>query len=203
MDSNLKIKMLKINIRKRKVNKKCIQNISLLLIALVIMFFQIKKTYKFSKNENPNETAYVISDYDVLLDYFPVYKDSIYNIYIATISNIPKIIFLKKKKINSRQKESKFFVHIYPKNDSLLTANQSFIGFDFKNNTKEYNLRGKKVYISELALPKINIKKINTGQYGFRGDLEISWIVEKILTSEEIRKNLYANNEKGIYFFEL
>ena len=60
--------MLKINIRKRKVNKKCIQNISLLLIALVIMFFQIKKTYKFSKNENPNETAYVISDYDVLFN---------------------------------------------------------------------------------------------------------------------------------------
>tara|TARA_B110000114_G_scaffold173855_1_gene201822 strand:- start:2580 stop:3146 length:567 start_codon:yes stop_codon:yes gene_type:complete len=172
--------------------------------VFLIFFFQIeKKRASFKKDIYLNNKSQEITDYKKLLELFPVYKDSIYYIYIAKINNHPKIIYLKKSTINEVQKESKFFVHIYPKDRSVLNRNQNFLSFDFKNNVKEYDLKGRKVFISELDLPQIAIKKINTGQYGFRGrSSEISWRIEKTLTFQEIKKNLNANKEKEIYSFE-
>lgn len=165
------------------------------LVTVVIYIFQIKKSKRFSKNGIiDNTSAQITSEYDKLLTYYPVYKDSIYYIYVATISEAPKIIYLKKN-INTVQKESKFFVHIYPKDSSLLKQNQGFLSFDFKNNVTEYNLKGRNVFISERELPKIGIKKINTGQYGFRGNSEISWRITQLLTAESIKKNILENEE--------
>jgi hypothetical protein len=164
--------------------------------VLVIIFFQIKK--KINTTEIKKES---ISEYDILLDHQPVYKDSVYYIYISKIHEIPKIIYLKKTSINDVQRESKFFVHVYPKDSTLLKENQNLLAFDFKNNVKEYTLRGKKVFISELVLPDIGMKVINTGQYGFRGNNDINWRISTLLTAKMIRKNLLINDEEGIYFF--
>lgn len=164
----------------------------ILFSVLIIVIFQI---YKKLPGENKfNSHKAKITEYDKLLYYYPVYKDSIYYIYITKITGVPKIIYLNKDSISDMQRNSKFFLHLYPKDSSLLKDNQSFLAFDFKNNVSKYNLKGRQVYISEQQLPKFKIKKINTGQYGYDGDPKINWRIQELINAEDIDKNLKGNH---------
>lgn len=106
------------------------------LVLIIIIIFQINKKNKAIANDKVKVDN--ISDYDELIDLVPIYKDETYYVYIAKILNIPKILYLRRNNISQIQKESKFFVHLYPKDTTLLKDNQNFLAFDFKNNGKSF-----------------------------------------------------------------
>ncbi|HAI40257.1 MAG TPA: hypothetical protein DCM40_20265, partial [Maribacter sp.] len=56
------------------------------------------------------------SEYSKLLAQRGVYSDSVYKIFIANFDGKKEIVFLKKGTLTDMQQESKFFVHLYPKN---------------------------------------------------------------------------------------
>lgn len=99
------------------------------LVLIIIIIFQINKKNKAIANDKVKVDN--ISDYDELIDLVPIYKDETYYVYIAKILNIPKILYLSRNNISQIQKESKFFVHLYPKDTTLLKDNQNFLAFDY------------------------------------------------------------------------
>lgn len=181
------------------MNNKLIVRLIGAIVIIVLLFFQFKKRANDLRiiNEKKNLIEKENFSYVKLLDQLPIYRDSVYKIYIANIEGDCKIIFLKKDSISEVQKKSKFFLHIYPQKDSLLIDSKSkLLAFDFYNNVSEFNYNQEKYFISSTTLPNFLIEKINTGQYGYEGDFAISWEIKDLLYLKSIKENLKFNKEK-------
>ena len=174
--------------------------IRLFIFIGIVVFHSCKsdkdKDVNSSTTFKPKISKTVVFPFKKLLGLKPVYKDSVYSIFITTISKHDKILFLATGKISDVQKESKFFMHVYPKDKSLLGENKSGnLNYDFKSNFKLFNHLGKDYYIAETSLPQIDIDKINFGQYGFRGNKSITWSVKPVLKSKSMQTLLDENGE--------
>lgn len=169
-----------------------------LSFVIVIVLLQIQKRTQYSKDIEKKTEAQLKSksEFVKLLDQIPIYRDSTFKIYIARFDTVNKIVFLKKDSITEIQKGSNFFLHIYPLDEELLKdTNSNFLAFDFKNDNTIFTFRDTKYFISSTDLPDFEINKINTGQYGFDGNNDITWQVESILKNEDICKILEYNKE--------
>lgn len=173
----------------------------LLFLSLlsVIIFFQIQKRNKYiNENREMVEAKEMAnSKYVKLLDQLPVYHDSIYKIYISNFKEKSEIVFLRKDSLTKIQEKSKFFLHLYPKDTRFLSDTKSkLLAFDFDNNVSIFVFDETKYFVSSSPLPDFVIDKINTGQYGYEGNNEINWCIDKILIKESIKSVLSHNKEK-------
>ena len=182
-------------------NTKSMFTIIIPITIIGIVFLQIEK-----RNNNLNELRQIEaykekanSKYVKLLDQFPVFRDSTYSIYIANFNRKHKIVYLQKDSISNVQKGSKFFLHIYP-HDQTLLLKTSFLPFDFKGYFEKFTFNETDYFLASTDLPKFDINKINTGQYGFEGDNNINWKIDGLLTAEKIDKTLKENKEVNVYF---
>ena len=142
----------------------------LIAFSVIILFFQIRKrNAQLVLIENHRDAiAKANSPYVKLLNQFPVYRDSIFSIYISKIEDKNKIIFVAKDSLTEVQKESDFFVHIYPKNKNLLKITLITWHLILKNNTSSFVFWENKYFYAETNLPNFTIEKINLGQYNYR-----------------------------------
>lgn len=168
-----------------------------LTLATAIIILQANKRNKQQSSQESFEKKIGVSnsDYAKLITQRSIYRDSIYLIYVANIDGEQELIFIKKDSLTVVQRESKFFVHLYPKDSSLIKESIDHIALDFKNNPREFHVDGRKYYVSSRKLPDIEIKKLNLGQYGFRGDNAINWRINRLLVGSEIARTLRENNE--------
>lgn len=143
------------------------------------------------------------SPYVKLLEQLPIYRDSSYYIYLANINSEPKIIFLKKDSISEKQRKSKFFLHIYPNDKTLLGENKfGNLAYEFNNNVKSFSFKENVYFVSSANLPNIKINKINAGQYGFKGNGNINWSINSLIEALSIKRTLEVNKEKMSQFQE-
>jgi len=182
------------------INKFILKTVRIFLIALSVSFLSsCKNETKKAPVEEVKVEKPEVSPYAQILEKTPVYKDSVYSIYITTILGKDKIVYLREGTESSIRQESKFFVHVYPTDKELLgEKKQGNLGFDFKNNSKKMNLGGLDYYISETDLPEIDIDKINTGQYGYRGDGSINWSITKVLKTDLMQPIIEQNNDDAV-----
>ncbi|WP_438426166.1 hypothetical protein [Aquimarina macrocephali] len=170
---------------------------------MAIIFFQVQKKNQYKKDieENTRAKELANSEFVKLLDQRPIYGDSIYKIYIAKFGEHTKIVFLRKGSISEIQKESRFFLHLYPRDKTLLGESESKSpSFDFKNNVSSFTFKQSKYFVSSTNLPDIMIDKINVGQYGYRGDSKITWQISSLLSAESIEEILKINKEENNIF---
>ncbi|WP_276389064.1 acyltransferase family protein [Eudoraea chungangensis] len=140
------------------------------------------------------------SPYVKLLNQLPVYRDSVYKIYIAEINSKNKIIFMRDGLLSDQQKNSKFFIHIYPKDTTLLPGQIKHFALDFHNKVTELSYKGETYFISDQELPSYIIYKLNAGQYGYNGDNSINWQIEDLIMGKKIGKVLSENRESMSIF---
>ncbi len=174
-----------------------------LSLLMTIIFFQVQKKNQYIKDieENTRAKELANSEFVKLLDQRPIYTDSIYKIYIAKFGEYNKIVFLRKDSISEVQKESRFFLHLYPRDKTLLGESKSKSpSFDFKNNVSSFTFKQSKYFVSSTNLPDILIDKINVGQYGFRGDGKITWQISSLLNAKSIEEILKINKEENNIF---
>lgn len=178
------------------INKLFLKNSLIIGILISIgLFASCKKEEKKPLDEVKVEKQ-VVSPYSELLTKTPVYKDSVYSIYLTTIEGKDKILYLRDGSPSSIRQESKFFLHVYPTDKSLLGENKTGnLNYDFKNNATQFSHEGNNFYVSETNLPELDIDKINTGQYGYKGDGSINWRINKILTTETMRPIISQNGD--------
>ena len=181
--------------------KKSVFKITTIFIAAlgVCFLYSCKNETKKPVVEEIKVEKDIVSPYAQLLEKTPVYKDSVYSIYITTIQDKDKILYLREGTESSIRQESKFFIHVYPTDKDLLgKKKQGNLNFDFKNNSKKVNIAGSDYYISETDLPEIDIDKINTGQYGYRGDGSINWSISKSLKTDLMQPIIELNNDAAV-----
>jgi len=171
--------------------------------VLTIVFFQLRKrtTQTYVKKEKELAKIEANSSYVELFSHIPVYQDSVFRIYIANLTGDDEIIYLRKDILTEQQEKSKFFLHVYPVNKELLSDNKlGNLSYDFKSNFESFKYLGEDYFVAHRDLPEIAINKINTGQYGFKGDGKISWKTKDLLTQEDIIRTLQANKVKAFQF---
>ena len=172
-------------------------------LLMTIIFFQIQKKNEYIKEKKEEKEAIeqANSEFVKLLGQRPIYRDSIYKIYIARFGEHNTIVFLRKDSISEVQKESRFFLHLYPRDKTLLGESESKSpSFDFKNNVSSFTFKQSKYFVSSTNLPDIMIGKINVGQYGFRGDSKITWQISSLLNAGSIEEILKINKEENNIF---
>jgi len=162
------------------------------LTFLIVFFVFITGVLFTMKNQNFKTDSQILLGIDRLkklenksylkfIDQRPIYKDSMYEIYIDQNEGVKKIIYLKKEIVSDKEIDSKFFLHVYPEDRTILKNGDNFLGFDFKNNVKVIEKDNQKYFISETILPNINMKLINTGLYGYKGNGQIYWQIKELL----------------------
>lgn len=186
------------------MNAKLVIRFASFILVMLLFYFQlVKRNNKLLLiNEKDHQIEMANSPYVKVLSQLPVYRDTIYRIYIANIEGNNEIIFLKKDSISEVQKRSKFFFHVYPQNEAILIKSKTkMLTYDFKNNAKEFTYNKEKYYVSSAVLPSFHIKKINVGQYAFNGNSKINWRVNKIITSQKVLEKMQMNDIKMIDLF--
>ncbi|MGY3795212.1 hypothetical protein [uncultured Aquimarina sp.] len=173
---------------------------SLILMISIFLFNGCKEIDKEEKREK-EVVKPKLSPYVKLLEKTPIYNDSIYSIYITSINNKDKIYYVKKGELSEVQKNSKFFLHVYPVDKSLLKEKTSNLAFDFKNNAVKFMFNNEVYYVSQTDVPDLYIDKINTGQYGYNGDPAINWRIKSILRSKKILPIIKQNGDR-IYLLD-
>lgn len=174
-----------------------------IFFIVLIIVFQIYKKIEYQTEEEKISKAKIMSnsEYVKLLDQLPVYRDSVFSIYIANFYDKNKIIYFKKDSITLLEANSKFFLHLYPKNKKLLNqVNSTNISYDFRSNFKSFKYMEKTYFYSEIDLPDFIIEKINTGQYGYNQNNSISWQIKHVLRGEYIKGVLGENGEISFSF---
>ncbi len=172
---------------------------------VVLLIFQLNKRNTQIKDREVQVQLLeqTNSPYAKLLNQLPIYRDSVYNIYIANIQGSNKIVFIKKDSLSDVQRRSKFFIHIYPRDHGILAAQADHVAFNFKNNIKVFRYKGVQYFVSDTELPPYIIEKLNAGQYGYKGNNDINWKISGLLLGEKIGKILKENNEyTPIFEFE-
>lgn len=174
-----------------KIEKKSKKkNIAFVLGALAILFLMILLFSVFksvSKKEAPKEPVLIegrnyvnTSGLDVeklLNDKLYIYDDNDLSIFALQDPYESKIVFAYKEEPQERKKDDKFFIHIYPKDSTLIKEpyiNFTFVSNDFDKQTiasKDYffiekvllsNLFKEKYVLFE-AIDHINLGRFNSG----------------------------------------
>ncbi len=179
------------------ISKKNLKIIVLLILLVVLAIFQIQKRNAQKEGAAQREAALKATNtpFKKVLFQLPIYRDSIYKVYLVNILSDNKIVFLRKGEISEKQRESSFFVHIYPKDKNKLEKGSSHIPNNFKNNVTSFFYNNEEYFISETTLPEIKISKLNLGQFGFRGNNAVSWKISELLIEKDIGKVLKENRE--------
>ena len=136
------------------------------------------------------------SEYSKLLAQRGVYSDSVYKIFIANFDGKKEIVFLKKGTLTDMQQESKFFVHLYPKNQKDLLGKANHNPINFESNFTSFDYEGQLYHVAHTELPDYVIEKLNLGQYSFRGDNSINYKIQKLIIGTEIARVLKENKEE-------
>ena len=175
----------------------------LIIILTVILTLQLNKRNMLLKAKEKQEIMMLNTgtEYSKILAQRSIYRDSTYKIFIAKIDGKKELIFLKKGALTDMQRQSKFFVHLYPmyKKDLLGKANHNPINFEANFTSFEYD--SDLYYVAHTQLPNYVIEKLNLGQYSYRGDNSINYKIEKLVLGTEIAKILRENKE-SINIFE-
>src|SRR5690606_10106208 len=157
-------------------NKILLRSIYFSILVVIITLQVNKRSQELANREYiKDQIRKAQTEYGKLLTQRSVYRDSVYKVYIANIKHEKQLIFLKADELSNLRKESRFFVHLYPNDSSLLKDNVDHIALDFNNNAQKFEVAGKQYFASYTILPEIGIKKLNLGQYGYRGNNEINW----------------------------
>jgi len=174
--------------------------IGLAILALTV--FQVNKRNEQITVRQERELALKATNNPLskVLNQLPIFRDSIYSVYIIKDKDSNKIVFLKKGTITLKQKESNFFVHIYPKDKNALKMSINHIPNNFKNNVTKFIFRNEKYFVSQTNLPNIRISKLNLGQFGFRGDNNVSWKIPHLLIDKKIA-NILKQNKEDVQLF--
>lgn len=173
-----------------------------IIICTIIVLQLIKRSNLIQVNTIiETEKLNSNSPYVHLLKKIPIYRDSLYNIYVSKINDDSKIIYLKRDSLSHRVKSSKFFLHIYPIDKNLLDSGSTNLAFDFKSNFTSFRYFEKTYFVAETNLPTFKINKINTGQYAYLGDNTINWQVENIIDLKTIQ-GVLSHNKQRIAVFE-
>lgn len=164
---------------------------------MFLFVFQIKK--RNSQIEFRNQEQQVIinssSEYAKLLKQRSIYRDSIYRIYITNINDSKELVFLKKDSLTNRERESKFFVHLYPKDAKDLLGSTNHNPINFESNFISFNFNEQVYHVAHTKLPTYEIEKLNLGQYSFRGDNSINYKIKKLILGTNVAKILKENKE--------
>lgn len=173
-------------------------------LTVLVMLLQLNKrnTQKILAQKREIALKLTNNHLSKVLFQLPIYRDSVYKVFIIKFKSQNKIIFLKKGEISEKQKGSSFFVHIYPKDKKKLKNGLNHIPNNFKNNVTSFLYKNEEYFISETNLPEIKISKLNLGQFGFRGGNGINWKIPKLLTQKKIGKIL-KDNKEDVQLFEL
>ncbi len=178
------------------------KQILFLTVVFAILVLQIYKKIGAEKEKALIEQSKkeANSEFVKLLDQLPVYRDSIFKIYIANFSGKTKIVYLKKDSLTDILKKSKVFLHLYPRDKKNLKEGNTNVALDFKKEYASFVYRNSKYFILEKELPNFIIDKINTGMYAYNLDNSVSWEIKNILRNEEIKKILSENRESVLQF---
>lgn len=184
------------------ITKKHLARITAVFLLVLIVLFQLKK--RSSQLELVEKQKQSIknakSEYAKLISQRSVYSDSIYKIYVANIKGNKELVFLRKGALTDMQKESNFFVHVYPKNPQKLIGKANHNPINFENNFTSFLYNGKEFHIAHTILPNYKVEKLNLGQYAFRGDNSINYKIEHLIESKHIAKILKENKEDMAVF---
>ncbi|MBC8766915.1 hypothetical protein H4O18_02815 [Arenibacter sp. BSSL-BM3] len=180
-----------------KLSTKQLIRITLPILLVLLLVFQIRKRNSQIEHRNNEQQAILNSNsaYAKLLNQRSIYRDSIYRIYIASINDSKEIIFLKKDSLNSMQRESKFFVHLYPKNVKDLVGSVNHNTIDFKSNFTSFTINGQLYNVAHTKLPDYEIEKLNLGQYSFRGNNDVNYKITHLIDSRKVADILKENKE--------
>ncbi len=103
----------------------------------------------------------------------------IFDIYRIETSGAYELIYVKKQSVSDTLTNSIFFIHVYPSNDSYLPEKQKqfgYTGFDFESNLKSYIFKDTLYYVAQsYPIPIVPMNRINTGQYGYKGNYSRIW----------------------------
>lgn len=179
-------------------SKKQLLKIVIPILLLVILVLQINKRNTQLNLLKQKEQAILNanSNYAKLLSQRSIYRDSIYKIFVANIEGKKEIVFLKKGTLTDLQKESKFFVHLYPKNQKDLLGKANHNPINFESNFTSFDYEGQLYHVAHTELPDYVIEKLNLGQYSFRGDNSINYKIQKLIIGTEIARVLKENKEE-------
>jgi hypothetical protein len=84
-----------------------------------------------------------------------------------------KLCFIRKGGLTDSIINSKFYVHLFPKQKT-----ENFIKCNFKPVFKQYLFKGEQYFVTYVVLPHTNIHKLNVGQYSYKGKGGKSWSFE-------------------------
>lgn len=143
------------------------------------------------------------SAYAKLLNQRSIYRDSVYSVYIAEIKDNTELIFIKRDTLSSLQRESKFFVHVYPKNTKKLVGNANHNAIDFSSNFSSFTINGQLYNVAHTKLPDYEIEKLNLGQYGFKGNNEVNYKIAHLIDGKKVATILKENKEAIENFKEI
>lgn len=186
------------------LSKKQLIRVILPIFLVVLLVLQIQKRNEQRTERQKRELALKATNNELskVLFQLPIYRDTVYSVFLVHIRSNNKIVFLRKGNLSERQRESSFFVHIYPKDKNILEKGTSHIPNNFKNNVTSFFYNGEQYFVSETSLPQIKISKLNLGQFGFRGDNSVSWKTSELLKDIDMGRILKENKEE-IPLFDL
>lgn len=178
------------------ISNKTSRTIVLLLIA-ALCFFQVQKRNIQKKILEEKHQALKATNHPLskVLFQLPIYRDTVYKVYLVNTNAQNKLVFLRKGNLTNKQRESSFFVHIYPKNKKRLDNGINHIPNNFKNNVTSFVFNNENYFVSETSLPNIKISKLNLGQFGFRGDNSVSWKTSSLIEDEDMQRIVKENKE--------
>jgi hypothetical protein len=172
----------------------------ILLVGLLVLQIQKRNEQRAEKQKRELALKATNNELSKVLFQLPIYRDTVYSVFLAHIRCSNKIIFLRKGNLSDKQKESRFFVHIYPKDKSILEKGASHIPNNFKNNVTSFFYEGEQYFVSDTSLPQIKISKLNLGQFGFRSDNSVSWKTNELLNDRDMGRILKENKEETELF---
>ena len=97
-----------------------------------------------------------------------------YNIYLQNQDNT--LVYINRNCITGSEKNTRFFLHIYPTDSDYLPIERQPAGFDIKENRWSFYSHGAEQCVATFGLPGYEISHIITGQY--TSNLGIEWSVE-------------------------
>lgn len=177
----------------------------LIIISTAILILQLNKRNLQLETKEKQQVMMLNTgtEYSKLLTQRSVFSDSIYKIFIAKIDGKKEIIFLKIGTLTEMQRQSKFFVHLYPKykKDLLGKANHNPINFDANFTSFDYD--GQLYNVAHTKLPDYEIEKLNLGQFGYNGNNDVNYKISHLIDGKKVATILKENKETIENFKEI
>ena len=93
----------------------------------------------------------------------PIIRSKIYDIYLYRPDNM--LIYLNRNCIPESEKNTRFFLHIYPTDGTVLPVDRIQAGYEIKDSRWGYYPQGNNTCFALFGLPKYGISRIVAGQY--------------------------------------